>query len=595
MKNRLAVVVALASCLFSAALPKLAWATDPGSRYSDAFVLIQQAQAAEEKSDLATAYRKYLAARDTLHAIRTDSPDWNAQMVEYRLKDCESHFDAIKAKLPNPPPASAEESRAVVTPAVMLASNEQPSAPPPVAKTATDDQAAKLQSQINTLQKENKDLKAQLAAAGKKAAPAESAELKKLRADAEKAQKSASDLEKKNADLGSQLAAAKKQAADSADAKSADLKKLRADLDKAHAEADAAKKSTARVADLQKQNKDLSAQLAAAKKEASAKVAPPVAAPKADATEVKKLRADLDAARADATQSKKDAARAIDLEKQNKDLSAQLATAKKEASVKVAPPAAAPKTDAAEVKKLRADLEAARADATQSKKDAARAIDLEKQNKDLSTKLAAAEKKASAPPVDSAEVRKLRADLDKSHAEVADLKKLAAAKPVGDSAEVKSLRSQLADARKELDQSKKSAAQVADLQKQNKDLSSQLTTAKKEASAKVTPAAAAPAVDPAELKKLRAEADSARADAEKARKTASDLEKKNADLSSKLASEKKAATTAAAAEPADARVLKQLRNENSYFRNLLDTYAAQNPELKGQLRRHDQSQTKTGQ
>jgi hypothetical protein len=38
-----------------------------------------------------------------------------------------------------------------------------------------------------------------------------------------------------------------------------------------------------------------------------------------------------------------------------------------------------------------------------------------------------------------------------------------------------------------------------------------------------------------------------------------------------------------------------LRNENSYLRNLLDTYAEQNSELKGQLRRHDQNQTKSSQ
>jgi predicted RNase H-like nuclease (RuvC/YqgF family) len=94
----------------------------------------------------------------------------------------------------------------------------------------------------------------------------------------------------------------------------------------------------------------------------------------------------------------------------------------------------------------------------------------------------------------------------------------------------------LADARKELDQAKKSASRVANLQKQNKDLQDQLASAKKEAAIKV---AAAPAVDNSELKKLRAEADSARANAEKARKTASDLEKKNADLRKQLASTKK--------------------------------------------------------
>ncbi|MGA2140638.1 MAG: hypothetical protein ABSH14_17430, partial [Verrucomicrobiia bacterium] len=305
MKNRLVVFFALASCLFSAVLPKCVSAADPGDRYSDAFVLIQQGQAAEEKSDLSTAYNKYHAALDILHAIRTDSPDWNAQMVEYRLKDCQTHFDAIKTKLPEPLPAPAAEPPSIMSPAVATPT-EQPSPlpPAPVVKAVMNDESAKLRAQVDKLQtennqlksdlteakratksssqvdklaRENKDLKDQLAAAEKKAAaakaaaPAESSELKKLRAEADgarveadKAHKAVSDLEKKNSDLNNQIAAAKKQSADSADAKSAEVKKLRADLDKARTEADAGKKSAAQAADLQKQNKDLSAQLAAA-------------------------------------------------------------------------------------------------------------------------------------------------------------------------------------------------------------------------------------------------------------------------------------------------------------------------------------------
>ena len=48
MKNRVVVPFALVVCLFSVAFMQPAWAADPGTRYSDAFVLIQQGQAAEE-------------------------------------------------------------------------------------------------------------------------------------------------------------------------------------------------------------------------------------------------------------------------------------------------------------------------------------------------------------------------------------------------------------------------------------------------------------------------------------------------------------------------------------------------------------------
>jgi DNA repair exonuclease SbcCD ATPase subunit len=670
MKKRLVVLFAIALCLLATVTSKSAWAADPGSRYADAFVLIEQGQAAEEKSDLATAYRNYQSALSTLHSIRTDSPDWNAQMVEYRLKDCQTRFDAVKTKLPEPPPALA--SAASITPAVTpvveapaapTAPVVTPPAPPPapVVKSAVVDQSPKLKSEIDKLEaenrqlksdltdakraaksssqadaltKENKDLKAQLAAAEKKAtakpapkAPAEpsqnfqqgsstviaspvvaapssdSAEMKKLRAElnktraeADAAKKSAAqvpDLQKQNKDLNAQLAAAEKKAAAAklvtpapAPTDTTELKKLRSDLADARAEADKSRKASAQAAELEKQNKDLSARLATAEKKASA--------PTVDPTELKKLRAEADSAHTDADKARKSAA---DLEKKNSDLSAQLASAKKEPAAKPVVPAESP-----ELKKARADLDAARSDAlAQAKKNAAQLSDLEKQNKDLSAKLASSEKKTNIAPTDSSEVKNLRTELDKSHAEVADLKKQAAAKPVvapvpvADSGEVKGLRTQLADTRKELDQAKKSANQVSDLEKQNKDLSAKLAAADKKAS--TAAAKPAPVDNSAELKKLHEELDASRTEADKGKKASAqvaDLQKQNKDLSAKLAEEKKAEAEAPAVAP-DVRVMKQLRNENSYLRNLLDTYAEQNSELKGQLRRHDQNQSKSSQ
>jgi chromosome segregation ATPase len=512
MKNRFAVCSTLAFCLFAIFVVPT-WAADPGARYSDAFILIQQAQTAEEKSDHATAYQRYQEALDILHGIRTDSPNWNGQMVEYRLKDCQSHLDAVKAQLPAAvPPAAIAERSTVVTPAVTLSSAEPAPAPLPVTTPApvmtSNDQSAKLRGQLDKLQKENDQLKSDVAEAKRSA---------KSNAQLDK-------LARENKDLKDQLVASEKKAVP---AESPELKKLRADLDKARAEATTAKTAASQVTELQKQNKDLSAQLESAKKQVSAKVTPVVAAPTADTAELRKLRADADSARADAEKARRAAA---DQEKKTAELNAQIASAKKQA-----------------------------ADAADSR---------------------------------SAELKKTHADLDMAHTEVADLKKQVAAKSTSDSAEVKDLRAQLAESHKDLDQAKKSAGEVTTLQRQNKDLIAQLDAAKKDASAKVTPVAAAPVSDSAELKKLRADADSSRADADKARKTVADLEKQNADLSSKLSAEKQVAVSATTAEPSDVRIMKHLRNENSYLRNLLDTYAAQNTELKGQLHRHDQSQSK---
>jgi chromosome segregation ATPase len=181
-------------------------------------------------------------------------------------------------------------------------------------------------------------------------------------------------------------------------------------------------------------------------------------------------------------------------------------------------------TDSTELNKLRKELDAAHADTAQAQKGAARAASLEKANGDLSAKLAAAEKKTE---TQATEVKNIQGELDKSRAEVASLKKQVAAKPAVDPGEVKSLQGQLSDARKDAEQ------------------------AKKKSDARI-----------------------------------SELEKGNADLSAKLATAQKAAA-AAPAEAPDARVMKRLREENSYLRNLLEKYSAKNPELKGQLRHYE--------
>ena len=536
MKKRLAVLFAIAACLLAVVPAKSVRAADPGSRYADAFVLIEQGQAAEEKSDLATAYHKYQASLDILHTIRSDSPDWNAQMVEYRLKDCQSRFDAVKAKLPSPPPAAAGDA-SVITPTVqvptpppvpvVIAPAPVP-APVPVVKAASD-QSAKFKAQIEKLETENHQLKSDLS-------------------EAKRAAKSVSEVDtltKENKDLKTQLADARKKAAvvkpvpAPVPVDSGEAKKLRTELADAHAEIDRLKKASATG----------SPEVIASQ---------PVVAPQADSVEMKKLRAELSKTQADADKARKSA---TDLEKKNSDLSAQLANTKKEAAAKPVAPVESP-----ELKKTRADLDAARADAAaQAKKDASQLSDLQKQNKDLNTKLASAEKKSNVASGDSSEVKSLRSELDKSNAQVADLKKQLAAKPAAapspavDSGEVKSLHTQLANTQKELDEAKKSAGRVPELEKQNQDLSAKLAASDKKASSQ-----------------------------------AADLEKQNKDLSAKLAAEKKAEAEAPTVAP-DARVMKELRNENSYFRNLLDTYAEQNPELKGQLRRHDQNQSKSSQ
>jgi hypothetical protein len=394
-------------------------AADPGSRYADAFILIQQGDAAQKNADSGAALQKYNAAIQILRAIRADTPDWNPQMVDYRLKDVTARVEAANPKVPEAAaPSTAVETAAAASPSPTPAAVVAPSPPPPSAAPKTSpevetlskenkqlsEQLASSQREVADLQKQTKDLSAQLVTAQKQtakpaaaAAPTESANIKALRADLDQARKTAArvpDLEKQNKDLSAQLAAAQKRATTSTIpvASGAGPKQNFGPAPHTEAiEADATNKLKEQVSDLQKQNKDLTTQLATAQKDASAKAATAAG----ESTELNKTHAELADARAQVDSAKKASARVAELEKSTKDLTAQLAAAQKQASAKAVVPL--PATESPEYKKLRAHAD-----------------DLEKQNKELSGKLAAAEKQASAKaatPAESAEINKLRTEL----------------------------------------------------------------------------------------------------------------------------------------------------------------------------------------
>jgi len=79
-------------------------ADDPGKAYADAFILEQDGQNAEANSDWAAAATKYNAAAELLRDIHSSNPDWNPQVVEFRLRDVNGKLDAIKGKVPAAPP-----------------------------------------------------------------------------------------------------------------------------------------------------------------------------------------------------------------------------------------------------------------------------------------------------------------------------------------------------------------------------------------------------------------------------------------------------------------------------------------------------------
>src|SRR5207247_4213100 len=131
---------------------------DPGQTYGDAFILLQEAQNAEANSDWATATAKYSAAGELLRGIRSSNPDWNPQVVEYRLKDVAQKLDAAKAKVPagTSVPAVEKPAEPAAPPAVAT-----PPPAPLAAEFATPEATSRSRTEMERPKQENEKLASQ--------------------------------------------------------------------------------------------------------------------------------------------------------------------------------------------------------------------------------------------------------------------------------------------------------------------------------------------------------------------------------------------------------------------------------------------------
>lgn len=143
MKKLLLTFVLFAVCLCPVAR---VWAADdPGDKFLEAYFLIQEGDAAERQSDWAKASTKYTGALEILGEIRSQSPDWNPHIIEFRTKYAEQHLGVLKTKLAAPaapepqptppaPEAPAPQVEAPTTPAAPVA----PATPPSVSATPVE-------------------------------------------------------------------------------------------------------------------------------------------------------------------------------------------------------------------------------------------------------------------------------------------------------------------------------------------------------------------------------------------------------------------------------------------------------------------------
>ena len=591
---------------------------DPGQLYADAFILLQDGQIAEQKSDWSTAFQKYNAASEILTGLRKSTPDWNPHVVEYRLKDITGKLDAVRSKVPASLPVVAPAPVVPVTPAPVIVtpvvSNPEVEKLKSEIKRLTGElEAAKksaaitprAEKQIDALKLDKKKLADQLEAsdhelAGLKeklsAKPVESPELKKLRndlidakAETEKVRGAQAKLQQDNKDLASQLDVAKKAVA-AKPVESPELKKLRTEL--ADAKADSEKTRTAsqtEVTKLQGQINDLTGQLAAAKKAAAV-----------ESPELKKLRSDLADAKSEIEKVRTaQQAEIAKLQEQTKNLTGQLDTARKQTAVvaqtekqigilkqeskqlseqlstrdhdiaDLKQKLAAKPVELPELKKLRTELADAKADSEKTRMASqTEATKLQGQINDLTSQLAAAKKAAA---VESPELKKLRgelgeakAGLEKANAATGKLQdenkaltgRLDAAKKVAAKpVELPELKKLRSDLADAKAETEKARSAQTKLQQDNKTLGEQLDAAKKAAA--VTP------VESPEVKKLRGELADAKADAEKANAAKAKLQQENQDLTAQVANAKKVVVkpVPVAVTAGDSEEVKNLRDE----------------------------------
>jgi DNA repair exonuclease SbcCD ATPase subunit len=682
MKNSLLLFVAL-TLVSSLALAEDTPPLDPAAEYLEAFLAIQDGDAAVQKADWPAANTKFTAAQKKLNEIKAAAPTWNPQMVQFRLRYCGEQVDALAPKLPQkappleasitappPPPKPVEPAAPPVTPPAEAVVEVKPATPPPVelpARSAEDlaqikalreqltkveEAAAKASAQTKELSQQNQDLSAQLAEARKQAAtppapvpPAEDqtklkelqGQLAKSEADAARARQQADELNKQNRDLSTQLADARKEAAASTTKtnvtaahraeEEARIKKLESEL----AQSEAAAERARRQADeLSKQNRTLSAKLAAIPAPATPKTPPTegnrgyltrTAADDDLKKENSKLEAELRKVQTELADARKQSSRAekttAELKQENKQLTAKLASAPPTTTADKLPPGDSNRgyvyrvtpgkvddrlqkenaTLTSDLQKARAELAKLRATAPKDAKTAA-------ENERLRTELQQTKTDAEQGRKAAAEAQKLKTENQALTAKVSDLQKQASAtrtqitpaRPTVDTGEVAKLRAELQIAREEADRNQKTGdTRAAELAKQNQQLSAALAAAQK---------APAQPRDTDEVRQLRAALAAAKAEAEQAKRgdnRVAALEAQNSQLRAQLAETQK--QPPAPREPSDLRKLRgdldnlqatvnrnaelteQLRRENSFLKNLLETYAAKNPELKGQLRR----------
>ncbi len=281
MKKTLLLCILVALC-FGGATRARAQA-DPGDRFLEAYFLIQEGDTAVRDADWTKANTKYTGALDILNEIKTNSPDWNPHIIEFRTKYINDHLSEVKAKLtlssgtaaqPQPPATVPVTTPAPVVPPAPPAASTTETNPAP-AESVTETNPAPAAPEVSLV-------------VTNPAKAAESEQVRELTSELQRAHEQVEQLEAARNELNA---------------------KLQEQLSKV-----APTQTTPQIEELLKTNQDLAAKLAAAQTEiaeareraaAAAPAAPPTNAP-AISPDVEQLRTELAQARGELQQTKQE-------------------------------------------------------------------------------------------------------------------------------------------------------------------------------------------------------------------------------------------------------------------------------------------------
>ena len=284
MKRILLSCLVLAVCLCGTT--RVRAAEDPGDKFLEAYFLIQDGDSAEHNSDWVKATTKFNAAHEILDQIKTQNPEWNPHIIEFRTKYVEEHLAALQPKVGTPAApemlASKPEAPAIGPSSIAL--------PIPAEAVTGTVQSAWAQPVSSTTNAPVRCSVAKVITMPAAPTPAENEQVKQLTAELERARQQVQQLQVARDELNA---------------------KLQEQLGKV-----APTQTNQQIEDLLKTNQVLAAQLAAAQTEAAeardraAHVPPPVPTPAptppAVSPELAQLRTELSQTRGELQQTKEE-------------------------------------------------------------------------------------------------------------------------------------------------------------------------------------------------------------------------------------------------------------------------------------------------